>query len=135
MQLDFSTDKTKLDIDTIIYFLHQHSYWAQNRPKKAIKRSIENSVCVGVYESGKQIGFGRIVTDYATVYYLADIFIIPAFQNRGIGKKLMNYICGLPELASLRGILTTQTAHSFYEEFGFSRANEIVRERIMVKGQ
>lgn len=73
--------------------------------------------------------------DHSTVYYLADIFVIPEYQNNGIGKELMRYITTLPELVDLRGILTTQTAHRFYEEFGFSRDNPVVQDRIMVRGR
>ncbi len=136
MEIIFSTDKNKLNMEVIINFLHKHSYWAKNRPVEKIKKSILNSMCIGMYtEEKQQIGFTRIVTDFATVYYLADFFIIPEQQNKGLGKKFMKYIDGLDELKGLRGILTTQTAHSFYEKYGFSRENDIVQKRMMVKGQ
>lgn len=133
LNIEISTDKEKLDINLIIDFLHKYSYWAQHRSDEIIKKSIENSYSIGVYREKKQIGFARIVTDYSTVYYLTDIFIIPGYQNRGIGHKLMNYIHNLDFIKNSRGILTTQTAHKFYNEFGFSRENDIVQKRIMVK--
>ncbi len=134
MKIEFSKDKNKLNIEVIINFLHKHSYWAKNRSIEKIKKSIQNSMCIGMYtEEKQQIGFTRIVTDFATVFYLADIFIIPELQNKGLGKKLMEYIEGLDELKGLRGILTTQTAHSFYEKYGFSKNNDIVQKRMMVK--
>ncbi|MBN2441401.1 MAG: GNAT family N-acetyltransferase [Spirochaetales bacterium] len=78
-----------------------------------MKKSIQNSYCIGVFKNEKQIGFTRIVTDFATVYYLADLFIVPEYQRQGIGRQLMNFIENLEELKGLRGILTTQTAHTF----------------------
>jgi len=131
--LEFSTDKSRLDLDLIAGYLRNESYWAKDRAPEKIRKSIENSLCVGAYRDGRQIGFARVVSDYATVYYLADIFIIPELQQKGIGHLLMNYLDSIEELKGLRGILTTQTAHSFYEKFGYGRDNDIVQRRIMVR--
>ncbi|MCP4122474.1 MAG: GNAT family N-acetyltransferase [Bacteroidetes bacterium] len=116
----------------IINYLQTDSYWAQERTEMAIIKSIENSLCFGVYLPGRQIGFGRAVTDMATVFYLADIFVLPEYQNQGIGKILTDHMLNHPQLKGLRGILTTQTAHSFYSKFGFSRDNDIAQRRIMI---
>jgi methylated-DNA-[protein]-cysteine S-methyltransferase len=132
-EIAYTTDKSRMDFDMVVEFLRSHTYWAEGRPAEVILKSIENSLCVGVFLGGRQIGFGRAVTDYATVYYLADIFILPEYQNRGIGHGLMDYIHSLDELKGLRGILTTRTAHSFYGEFGYGRDNPVVKERIMVR--
>jgi len=132
MNITFTTDKSKIDINAVADFLHTHSYWAKNRPVETIKKSIKNSHCVAAFIDDQQIGFARIVSDFTTMYYLGDIYIIPEHQNKGFGHKLMSFIMEMEELQGLRGILTTRTAHKFYEEFGFSRDNDIVRTRIMI---
>ena len=131
--LEFSTNKSKLDTDVIIDFLHQHSYWAKERPIDVILSSIKNSLCIGVYHAGAQIGFARILTDYSTVFYLAELFVIPKYQGRGVGDKIMTYIDNIPELKKIRGMLTTRYAHEFYERHGYSREHLVVKERIMIK--
>lgn len=129
----FSTDKSKLNYEMIIDFLNHESYWAKNRPRHVIINSINNSLCVGVYSNQVQIGFARVVSDFSTVFYLADFFLLPAYQRQGIGKLLMNYILKIKTLKHCRGILTTQTASTFYSQFGFSANNDIVQNRIMVR--
>lgn len=131
--IEFSTDKGRLEPAVILSYLQNESYWAKGRSVEKIMKSIENSLCIGVYLEGRQIGFTRVVTDFATVFYLADIFILPEFQNQGFGHKLMDYLDSIEELKDLRGILTTQTAHSFYEHFGFSRESEVIKKRMMVR--
>ena len=133
-KIEISTDKTRLDFPVIVDFLHNHSYWARTRPESVIRKSIENSLCFGMYDGPGMIGFARAVTDYSTFYYLADVFVLPACRNRGLGHRLMNFVLDHPDLRGLRGSLTTQTAHKFYEEFGFSRDSEIVRTRVMSNG-
>jgi GNAT superfamily N-acetyltransferase len=86
-----STDKTKLDIKTIHDFL-THSYWAENIPVEIVQRSIEGSLCFGVFDGEKQVGFARMITDKATFAYLADVFIIEAYRGRGLSKWLMEVI-------------------------------------------
>ena len=81
----FSTDKTKLDIKVIHDFLST-SYWAQNIPIEIVKRSIENSLCFGVYFNNEQIGFARVISDHATFAYLADVFILEEHRGKGLSK-------------------------------------------------
>lgn len=131
--LEINNNKEKLDLDMIIDFLQNESYWAKNRSKEQIIESINNSDCIGVYKESKQIGFARIITDHSTFYYLADVFILNKYQNQGIGHKLMSYINNYKNIKNMRGILTTQTAHQFYNQFGFTRDDDIIRKRIMVK--
>ena len=132
-QIEISMDKSRFDLPMIFKYLKEESYWAKDRSEKAIRRSIDHSLCFGVYHNDEQIGFGRAVTDHAVVYYLADIFILPEYQGHGIGKKLMQFILGHEDLTGMRGILTTQTGHTFYEQFGFDRDNDIVRNRMMTR--
>ena len=132
MNLTFRNGNSDLDIAMIVNYLQNDSYWAKGRSEARILAGIANSLCFSVYEDKRQIGFGRAVTDQATVFYLADIFILPEYQGRGIGKQFMRHILSHPDLNGCRGILTTQTAHSFYAEFGFESEHDIVKKRIMV---
>lgn len=113
-----STDKSKLNIGTIKRLLEQ-SYWANERSEEIIARSIENSICYGVYKNDDLIGFGRVVTDYYTVYWICDIVIDVKHRGNGLGKKLMDSISSTKELDGLLGILSTKDAHGLYEKYGF----------------
>ncbi len=113
-----NSDKSMLDIDCVCKLLSS-SYWAKDRPREAIRRSIENSLCFGVYKEGKQVGFARAVTDHATIYWLCDVIIDEEHRGRGLGKALVEYVVNSGELAGLRGILGTKDAHGLYEQYGF----------------
>ena len=114
-----STDKTLLDVRMIYNFLSQ-SYWAAGRPFSIVKKAIENSLCFGIYCNNKQIGFARVVTDYSTFAYLADVFILEEYRGKGYSKKLLKTIVEYPELQSIkRWMLATNDAHSLYAKFGF----------------
>lgn len=116
----FSTDKQKLQIEIIHYYLSKESYWAKNIPVEIVKKSIEGSLCFGIYENSKQIGFARVITDYATFGYLADVFIIKEYQGKGIGKELMKFIMEQTIIKNLRRfMLATLDAHELYAQFGF----------------
>ncbi|PMC33874.1 GNAT family N-acetyltransferase [Bacillus sp. UMB0899] len=128
-ELNISDDKSLLDIDTIFDFM-QRSYWANRRPKDKIKKSIENSLCYGVYYGGKQVGFARVVTDWATMYYLCDVFIDEEYRGQGIGKKLIEEIISSENLKNLFGYLGTKDAHTLYEQYDFIREQEKVMTRI-----
>ena len=115
-----STDKEKLDIDVIHSFLNR-TYWAEGISKEIIRRSIEGSLCFGVFENDKQIGFARMITDKATFAYLADVFIIEEYRGRGLSKWLMEVIMSHPDLQGLRRmVLVTKDAHGLYKQFGFT---------------
>lgn len=128
-ELIISDDKSLLNIDAIYKFL-KLSYWANKRPKEKIQKSIENSLCYGVYYGGKQIGFARIVTDYATMYYLCDVFIDEEYRGSGIGKKLIEEIISSETLKNLFGYLGTKDAHTLYEQYNFNIEQEKVMTRI-----
>jgi GNAT superfamily N-acetyltransferase len=116
----YSTDKTKLNIEYIHYFLSKESYWAKNIPIELVKTSIEGSLCFGVYHQGKQIGFARVITDYATFGYLADVFIDKNYRGKGLSKELMKFIMEQEVIKKLRRfMLATLDAHSLYAQFGF----------------
>lgn len=116
-----STDKDKLDILVIHDFLSNRSYWAKNRSYETVVRSVENSLCFGMYnESETMIGFARVVSDCAVFAYIMDVFILEEYRNKGLGKKLMDGIMKHPDLQGLQRImLATKDAHEMYRKFGF----------------
>ena len=124
-----STDKSKLEIKVIHDFLSR-SYWSENIPVETVQKSIEGSLCFGVYENSRQIGFARMITDKATFAYLADVFIIENYRGQGLAKWLMNEIMNYPELQGLRRwLLATKDAHGLYLKSGFLPLDK--PERIM----
>ncbi len=115
-----STDKTRLDVPFVHHFLATQSYWAQHIPLDIVQKSIEHSLCFGVYCGDQQVGFARIITDYATIAYLGDVFIIPEYRKKGLSKWLVDTMVSLPELQGFRRwILATADAHTLYEKYGF----------------
>ena len=119
--IEISTDKQKLDIQIIHNYLSKESYWAKGRSMETVQRSIDNSLCFGVYTENKQVGFARVVTDYAVFAWLLDVFILPEYQGKGYGKKLMQTIMTHEKLHGLRRWgLGTDDAHELYKQFGFT---------------
>ncbi|AUD06705.1 GNAT family N-acetyltransferase [Spirosoma pollinicola] len=115
-----SDDKSKLNLEVIHRFLSQEAYWCKNIPVEIVQRSIENSLCFGVYQGDEQVGFARVITDSATFGYLADVFILPEHRGKGLSKQLMTHIMAYPPLQGLRRLmLVTFDAHGLYEQFGF----------------
>ena len=115
-----SDEKNKLQPEYIHDYLSNKSYWAKNIPLETVKKSIEGSICFGMYQNEKQIGFARVVTDKATFGYLADVFIDENYRGKGLSKWLMEVIMIYPELQGLRRwMLGTKDAHSLYAKFGF----------------
>jgi GNAT superfamily N-acetyltransferase len=115
-----SADKSKLNIEAIKLLLKQ-SYWANERTEETIAKSVENSICYGVYKNDELVGFGRVVTDYSTVYWICDIIIDVKHRGNGLGKKLMENIMSTKELSRMLGILATKDAHGLYEHYGFCK--------------
>ncbi len=119
-EYSISTDKGRLDVAVIHGFLTM-SYWAAGVPMDVVKRSIEHSLAFGVYKEDQQVGFARVITDYATFAYLGDVFILEPFRGRGLSKWLMEVIVGHPELQGLRRwVLLTRDAHGLYRKVGFT---------------
>lgn len=123
-----STDKKKLDIHAIHEFLSTKAYWCLNIPKEKVRISIENSFCFGVYHNGKQIGFARLITDFSTIAYLGDVYILEDYRGKGISKWLMETVMSHPELQGLRRwILLTGDAHDLYRKFGWTEIADPAR--------
>lgn len=119
--IEISTEKSLLDIPLIHRFLSEESYWAKGISRELVERAIENSFCFGVYSGDKQVGFARVMTDFVTFAYLADVFVLPEFRGKGISKELINFIKSYPELQGLRRwLLATVDAHGLYKQFGFT---------------
>ena len=132
-EYEISTDKARLDLTMIHDFLANRSYWAKGIPVAMVKKSVENALCFGVYHQGKQVGFARVVTGFATTAYLADVFIVESYRGRGLGKRLVKAIMNHPELQCLRlWLLGTKDAHELYRKYGFKKAAEMpLMERLM----
>ncbi|WP_212002925.1 GNAT family N-acetyltransferase [Chitinophaga sp. HK235] len=116
-----STDKSRLDIGVIHGFLANESYWAKDIPVSVVQKTLAGSLCFGIYHQDRQIGFARLITDYAAFAYLADVFIIQEYRGKGLSKLLMRTILAHPELQTLRRwLLVTADAHALYSQFGFT---------------
>jgi len=113
-----NTDKSKLEVGMIHHFLYTTAHWAVGRPMRIVRRSIENSLCFGVYEGDRQVGFARMVTDGATVGWICDMFIIPGNRGKGLGRWLVECMMEHPDIEGLRRILlNTRDAHDLYKKF------------------
>src|ERR1051325_9777048 len=123
-----SDDRALLDRALIHDFLSERSYWAKGIPRETVDRSIERSLCFGMYQAGEQVGFARVVTDDATFAWLADVFIIEELRGRGFSKRLIAAILAHPQLQGLRRfMLGTLDAHELYARFGFAPLKEVER--------
>ncbi len=118
-----SDDKSKFPVEKAIELLHT-TYWAENRDSEVIRKSIDNSIVFGVYKDDSLIGMARVITDFATTFYIADVIIDEKYRGNGLGKKLISTIMSDERFSSLFGILVTRDAHGLYEHFGFKRDTE-----------
>jgi N-acetylglutamate synthase-like GNAT family acetyltransferase len=117
-----TTDNSKLDMVAIHEFLSKHSGWSNNIPFERVKTSIENSLNFGLLHHDKQIGFARVISDFSTIAYLGDIYVLDSYRGRGLSKKLMDCVMNHPHLQGLRRwILLTNTADWLYEKYGFTK--------------
>jgi GNAT superfamily N-acetyltransferase len=112
--------KDRLDIDTIYKWLSS-SYWASDRKRETVKESIEHSLCFGLYDGSKQVGFARAVTDKVVFSWLMDVDVEETYRGVGLGQWFLNCILEHPDLKNTRMGLTTKDAHTFYEKFNFER--------------
>jgi GNAT superfamily N-acetyltransferase len=116
-----STDRQRLDVKLIHQFLSTSTYWATGRPHEVVQRSLDHSLCFGLYRDGEQVGFARVITDYATFAWVADVFVLEAHQGQGLGKWLTEVIIAHPELQGFRRwALATKDAQELYRKFGFA---------------
>lgn len=115
-----STENKRLDIRRIHDFVSNQSYWAQGRTIETVQRALDNSLNFGLYKNNQLIGFARVVTDYATFAWIADVFVLSEHRGQGLSKWIMEVILSHPELQGLRRwVLATKDAHGLYARFGF----------------
>lgn len=132
-----STDPARLDLNVIHGFLTS-SYWARGISRELVARSVEHSLCFGIYDgTGAQVGFARVISDFATFAYIADVFVLESHRGQGLSKSLMRCIMEHPRLQGLRRwSLSTLDAHGLYSQFGFTppkfpdRYMEILRTKM-----
>ena len=136
-----STDPGRFDLDVIHGYLSR-SYWAEGIPRELVAQSIANSLCFGIYDREKQVGFARVITDKTTFGYLADVFVLEEYRGRGLSKWLMEVIMAHPQLQGFRRwLLATRSAHGLYKQFGFEllaypeNIMEIARPGLYAGGQ
>jgi GNAT superfamily N-acetyltransferase len=137
-----STDPARLDLDAIHSALSQ-SYWSEGVPKETVERGLRGSLCFGLYEedgAARQVGLARVITDAATFAYLCDVYVLPDYRGRGLGKLLIRSVMEHHDLQGLRRFnLVTRDAHDLYRPFGFNeiknpdRHMEILRPDIYKK--
>jgi len=129
--LTISTDRSRLDRDAIHEFL-RGSYWARGIPREVVDRSIDNSLCFGLYDGDRFVGFARVITDSATFAYLSDVFVLESHRGHGLGTWFMESVLSHPDLRNLRRwMLATADAHGLYRRVGFTALSK--PERLMEK--
>jgi len=115
-----TSDPAKLDLAVIAEFLAS-SYWAKGIPVATVEKSLERSLCFALLDGERQIGFARVISDRVTIAYLGDVFVLPEYRGKGLGKWLIECVVSHPELQGLRRwVLATRDAHGLYEKFGFT---------------
>ncbi len=125
-----TTDKARLDLEMVHGFL-KTSYWAAGISADVVMRSVENSLAFGLFRGDEQVGFARVVTDYATFAYLADVFVLEPHRGQGLGRWMMEVVFSHPELQGLRRwMLATRDAHGLYRKYGFT---ELERPQIFME--
>lgn len=121
-------NKILIQIESV-YKLLNSTYWAADRSVDIVKKSIQNSVCYGVYKGEDQVGFARVVSDFATFYWLGDVVIDENYRSEGLGKKLVEAVVYDDKFVNLKGVLATNDAHKFYSRYGF----ELVDGKYMIR--
>ena len=129
MEYKIIKNDTDYNLDDLTKLLNT-SYWAKDRKKKTVKKTVENSLCYFVYDidKSKLIGFARAITDYTTNYYICDVIVDEEYRKLGIGKKLVETLINDEELIHIRALLITKDAKKFYEKFGFYDREDVMQK-------
>jgi len=120
-------DRTKVDVNKVVELLSD-TYWASDRSPALVSKSIKNSICFSIFHNNTQIGFGRVVTDFAVFAWIADIIIHPEHRGKGLGKFLMSIVVNHPDIPKSLQLLKTKDAHALYKKFGF-KIDECMEKR------
>ena len=134
-EYNISDDKSRLDLK-LIHHVISNSYWAKSRSIEEVKRSIDNSICYGIYIADNQVGFARVLTNFVTIAYLMDVFIIEEQRGNGLSKILLNKILEDERFSTVKKwMLATKDAYSLYEKFGFGKMKNSGKymEKLVVK--
>lgn len=118
-------DRTRINVKIVSHLLAE-TYWGHRRPQSIIEKLIENSLCFSLFSPYDQIGFARVVTDYAVFSWLSDLVIAPAYRNRGLGKWMLDCILKHPSIIQTQFVLQTGTAHTLYEKSGFEASDRLM---------
>ena len=128
--IELDDDPRRVDVDAVHDFLSNHSYWAKGRDRETVARLVrEAQRVVGVYDGDRQIGFARAFTDDASLAYLADVYVLPAYRGRGFGVELVRETIEAGPYAHRRWLVHTRDAHDLYRRFGFGEPSGRVMER------
>lgn len=115
-----TADRRRIDVDAVHAFLTR-SFWATGISRELVARAIEHSLCFGLFHGEAQVGFARVVTDAATYAYLCDVYVLEEHRGKGLGKWMMAFVMGHPDLQGLRRFqLVTRDAHGLYSRLGFA---------------
>ncbi|MTD45371.1 GNAT family N-acetyltransferase [Conexibacter sp. W3-3-2] len=127
--MEISADKDRLDRDVIHRFLSEEAYWSIGVPRERVDRAIDHSLCFGAYDDdGAQVGFTRVVTDYATFGWVCDVFVLPAARGRGVARALIAAVVAHEQLRDVRRLmLATEDAHGLYEQHGFTKPDDLYK--------
>ena len=116
-----TTDKSLLNVNAVHQWLSENSYWSPGVTFEKVKKGFDNSFGIGVLANGEQVGYGRLITDYASFAYLADVYVTEDHRGKGLGKAMMKTLFDLEWVRGLRGVmLATRDAHDLYRQFGFT---------------
>lgn len=134
MSVEISSDRTRMDVDAIHRYLAGESYWARGIPRALVERAVAHSLCFGAFDGEAQVGFARVVTDYATFGYVADVYVLPSHRGRGIAKEIMRAVMAHADLQRLRRWhLVTRDAHALYAQFGWQPLDAPERHMFIAK--
>jgi GNAT superfamily N-acetyltransferase len=115
-----SDEPARIDVAAIHDYLAR-SYWAEGIPRETVTRALQNSLCIGIYANGEQVGLVRMISDYATFAYVCDVYVLEAHRGHGLAKAALQATLAHPKLQGLRRInLVTRDAHGLYAQFGFA---------------
>ncbi len=121
---NISSEKQRVDVDALHGMLRQ-SYWAKDRSREDVEKTIANSICFSLFKDEKQIGFARVLTDCVAYAVILDMIIREDFRGQGLGKWLMGCIIEHPDVTPLRQVLWTSDADSFYKKLGFQEMSQL----------
>lgn len=131
-----TTDKSLMQPTAIHKWLSEESYWVKDIPFETVQTTFNNSFCIGILKNKEQIGYARLVTDYAVFGYLADVFVKEEHRGQGLSKEMIRILLGLDWVKQLRRImLATKDAHELYRQFGFDALPEPERMMGLVPSQ